>query len=62
MELKELRKAIERYKDTRRNINEFLRIYGDELARETRATLGNHHYYISSLILEIQEILEELGG
>lgn len=62
MELKELRKAIERYQDAREAINEFLSIYGDELSHQTLATLGNHHYYITNLILEIQTIIREMGG
>lgn len=59
MELKQLRIAIESYQMAREAINEFLKIYEDELSSLVTATLGNHHYYVSSLIAEIQEIIKE---
>ena len=62
MELNELRKAIERYQDTRRNIDEFLTICGDEVSLDIRAILGNHHYYITSQIREVEEVLHKLEG
>ena len=62
MEIKELRKAIEHYKEAREAIYNFIEIYGDELPGQILATLGNHHYYITSEIAELKDVIVELVG
>lgn len=62
MELKELRKAIERYKDVRRNIDEFISIYEDELSTKILGTLCSHRYLIMNQITKLSEIIIEIGG
>ena len=61
MEMKELRKAIERYKEAREAIYNFIEIYGDEIPSQILATLGNHHYYITSQIAELKDVIVELA-
>ena len=62
MEMKELRKAIERYKEAREAIHTFIDVYEDELPGGILATLGNHPYYITNQIAELRDVIGELVG
>ena len=62
MEIKELEKAVERYKEAREAIYSFTVVYEDELPGRILATLSNHPYYITSQIAELKDVITELAG